>query len=158
MKSISTLAIACGALVVGLSVGSTTPLWRSTPVQAAEAAGEDGGKKLITKPLWVIFATDTAESRKAVSKECWDAHLAHGLKEEASGIRVIGGGLSDINGKREFGLLVIRADNAAEAQRLANLDPAVGCKERTVTVHQWQVNSGRMNYSINFSDSSVTFQ
>jgi uncharacterized protein YciI len=124
----------------------------------ADAADSPAKKKLLSKPLWIMITHDLPGKRETVDPKVWAAHLASDEAQEKDGTRVMGGGVSDKDGKREFGLIVFRAANYEEALKIANADPAVQAGERTVDVHQWQVNEGRLNVTVNFSDSTAGFQ
>ena len=95
--------------------------------------------------------------REKIDPKIWQAHLDSDLNEEKNGHRIMGGAVSDPAGKREYGMFIVRAKDAAEAMAIAKSDPAVKAGERTVDVHQYEVHQGRMNFHINFSDSSVSF-
>ena len=123
-----------------------------------QTAGEAKKPKLLDKPLWVMFTHDLPGKRETVDPKIWAAHLASDVAQEKDGTRVMGGGVSDKDDKREFGMIVYRAKNYEEALKIANADPAVVAGERTVDVHKWQITEGRLNVTVNFSDASASFQ
>jgi uncharacterized protein len=153
MKKTTTLACAAALLAAGSLVAA--PAF----AQNAEGGAAGGPKKvkLLDKPLWVMFTHDLPGKRETVDPKVWAAHLASDEAQEKDGTRVMGGGVSDKDGKREFGMIVFRAKNYEEALKIANADPAVQAGERTVDVHQWQINEGRLNVTVDFSDSAAQF-
>lgn len=152
----STRLVTLAAMAASLALTGTA--FAQTAGAPAVAVPPHKGMVPRDKPLWVMFTHDLPGKRETVSPEVWKAHLESDIAQEKDGTRVLGGGISDKDGKREFGMIIFRAKNYEDAKRIAEADPAVQAGERTVDVHQWQVNEGHMTFSVNFSDSSADFK
>lgn len=152
--SASLLGFGALTMAAGLVLGATMPQWLNN---AAAAEGPDKHLIPLNRHLWIIYATDIPGMREKIDPKIWQAHLDSDMAEEKNGHRVMGGAVSDANGKREYGMFIVRAKNAEEAMAIAKSDPAVKAGERTVTIHQYEVHQGRMNLQINFSDSVAKF-
>lgn len=86
-------------------------------------------------------------------------HLAHQAALEKAGILFAAGPLAEPDGTRvQFGLIVIRAADAAEARRIADSDPLHKAGVRTYTLHRWFINEGRMTLRVDLSDGAVGFE
>ncbi len=143
-------------IALGLVVGLAVP--GSLHFSALAAEGQADHHLIPTsKHLWVIYATDIPGLREKIDPKIWQAHLDADAEEERNGHRIMGGALSDANGKRESGMFIVRAKNAEEAMAIAKSDPAVKAGERTVSIHQFEVHQGVMNFHIHFSDGQTTF-
>lgn len=85
-------------------------------------------------------------------------HLANHLRSqvalEKSGALVAAGPLTSEDGPPR-GLIVLRCADREEAVRLLDADPMHTSGARRYTLHTWQVNEGRLNLTIDFSDQSV---
>ena len=66
------------------------------------------------------------------------------------------GPLFDESGKQGVGMTVFRTDDWDEAKTLAAGDPFVTCGAMEFSMQRWQVNEGRVNISIDFSDQSFS--
>jgi uncharacterized protein YciI len=148
--------LGAAGIALGLTVGLAIPGSLHFSALAAEAQADH---HLIptSKHLWIIYATDIPGQREKIDPKIWQAHLDSDMNEEKNGHRIMGGAVSDAQGKREYGMFIVRAKNADEAMQIAKSDPAVKAGERTVTVHQFEVHQGVMNFHIHFSDGSTTF-
>ncbi|MGE3533038.1 MAG: YciI family protein [Steroidobacteraceae bacterium] len=111
--------------------------------------------KMLKKRLWAIL-TRTHSSAEEVKKNI-AAHLNHQIELEKKGILFGAGPLADPDGKLAgFGLILIRADSEEEARRIADSDPMHKNGLRTYTLHQWCLNEGRINITLNFSDQTYS--
>jgi hypothetical protein len=64
------------------------------------------------------------------------------------------GPLFDKSNKKGVGMSVLRADSWEEAEQLARGDPFVTSGAMEFSIQRWQVNEGRINVSIDFSDQT----
>src|SRR5262245_53444208 len=82
--SVTTIALGTASLVAELGCGMTAPKVSHT-ASAREFtrpdAKEDKHLVPLNKHLWLIYATDTPESRAAVSPEVWAAHVKFDLEQ-----------------------------------------------------------------------------
>jgi len=109
--------------------------------------------KMLRRKFWVIL-TRGAKPVEEIRKYR-DAHLAHQMKLEKEGILFAAGPLADPDGTlKQYGLIIIRAESAEEAKRIADMDPMHQHGMREYTLHKWSLNEGRINISIDFSDRS----
>ena len=105
------------------------------------------------KRLWVIMSRAVAAPDEIAKHRL--QHLEHQVRLEKAGILFGAGPLSDAQGERVgIGLIIIRAGTAEDARRIADSDPMHISGVRTYTLHQWSLNEGRLNISIDFSDRS----
>jgi len=107
------------------------------------------------KRLWMIRATDIPGSG-ARDEEMLKRHLAHQDELERQGILFGAGPVFDEQGNREYGMIIIRAESAEDARRIADTDPMFQEKRRNYTIHQWLLNEGRINLAIDFSTGKCT--
>lgn len=108
------------------------------------------------KHLWVIITTDVPGN--PADLDLTKRHLAHQVDLEKRGIMFGAGPVSDPSGKHEYGMIIIRANSAAEAKQIADSDPMHQTGHRTYTLHEWTLNEGRFNVSVNFSSGTYTFE
>ena len=112
--------------------------------------------KMLRKRLWVVV-TKAVASDEELSKVL-PAHLAHQIRLEKEGIMFGAGPLSNADGSPTgTGMIIIRAENEAEARRIADQDPFHSSGLRTYMLQQWSLNEGRLNITIDFSDQSYKF-
>ncbi|HTZ02468.1 MAG TPA: YciI family protein [Xanthobacteraceae bacterium] len=113
--------------------------------------------RMLKKPLWVVLSKAAAppdELRRHLK-----AHLEHQIRLERAGI-MYGAGPATKPGEAapSFGLIIIRAKDAAEARRIADSDPMHASGARTYELYAWSLNEGRINVSLSFSDQSFAFE
>jgi uncharacterized protein len=106
------------------------------------------------KQLWIIEATDVPG--KPFDLELTKRHLAHQVDLEKQGIMFGAGPLVHADGSPEYGMIVVRADSAEDAKRIADSDPMQQEGHRTYTLHKWTVNEGRITLTVNFSSGTYT--
>lgn len=120
--------------------------------QAAQALRD----KMLRKRLWVVI-TKAVTPPEALSK-LLEAHLQHQIRLEKEGIMFGAGPLSHPDGTPTgTGMIIIRAENEAEARRIADQDPFHSSGLRTYTLQQWSLNEGRVTITVDFSDQSYRF-
>ena len=111
--------------------------------------------KMLKKRYWAIL-TRAAKPREEISK-FMHAHLTHQIDLEKRGIMFGAGPLADPDGSLAgFGLIIVRAESEAEARAIADSDPMHSNGMRTYTLHQWILNEGRINITLNFSDQTYS--
>jgi len=66
------------------------------------------------------------------------------------------GPLFDNSGKQGVGMTVFRADTWEEAEELAAGDPFVTSGAVKFELRRWQINEGRINVSVDFSDQTFS--
>jgi len=59
--------------------------------------------------------------------------------------------------KPAFGLIIIRAKDAAEARRIADADPMHSSGVRRYELYAWSLNEGRISVTLDFSDQTFQF-
>ncbi len=153
LLAVATLA---GALVVGVTQemffrSAAVHAQANPPASAPSAIPKHGmGKK-----LWVILVTDVPGGR-ASEPDAIRRHLAHQVDLEKQGIMFGAGPVSDAQGKHEYGMIIVRADSAEDAKRIAESDPMQNEGRRTYTLHEWTLNEGRLGVTLNYSDGTFT--
>ena len=153
-----------GALLAAVALGSALTMsvvegrfFKSAAVHAQENTQNAVPKHGLEKKLWVILVTDVPGGR-ASEPDAIRRHLAHQVDLEKQGIMFGAGPVSDAQGKHEYGMIIVRADSAEEAKRIAESDPMQKEGRRTYTLHEWTLNEGRLNLTVNFSDGTYVFK
>jgi len=112
--------------------------------------------KMLKKKLWAIL-TRTHASPEEIKKQIIP-HLKHQIELEKKGVMFGAGPLAEPDGSLVgFGLIIIRADSEEDARRIADSDPMHRLGLRKYTLHQWCLNEGRINITLNFSDQTYSF-
>ncbi len=109
--------------------------------------------KMLRKRLYIVFSepTDKAGDRRKI----FPKHIAYQLELERKGILFAAGPFVDGRGKPQGpGMIVIRANSAAEAGRIASRDPFHSQGYRKFRIQAWQVNEGGFNLQVKFSDGT----
>lgn len=75
---------------------------------------------------------------------------------EKRGRVLVSGPVADRAGNQAAGMTVFRAESWEEAENLAAGDPFVSCGAVTFEIKRWQINEGRINVSIDFSDQTFS--
>jgi uncharacterized protein YciI len=148
-------AFLAGALTMGAVQQASSQSAPVPSVASAVASAKPGtpiGPHGLNKPLWIIEATDVPG--KPADLDLTKRHLAHQVDLEKQGIMFGAGPLVHEDGSPEYGMIVIRADSAAEARRIADSDPMHQSGHRTYTLHKWTLNEGRITLVVNFSDGT----
>lgn len=103
--------------------------------------------------LWV-FVTEAVASDEEVQKHR-EAHLRRQVELEKAGILFAAGPLVHPDGTyARAGMVVIRAETAEEAKKIADADPMHVNGVRKYRLHKWLVHEGRINVSVDVSDQS----
>lgn len=109
--------------------------------------------KMLGKKLWVVVTTAVVPPEQ-LSRHL-EAHLEHQIRLEKAGIMFGAGPLSNADGTPSGkGMVIIRAETAAEARTIADQDPFHSSGLRTYTLQQWTLNEGPINITLDFSDQS----
>lgn len=148
----------CGALVMGLSERAFSQYAGSPGLSGGSggAANPNGnappGSKPMRKDLWFYIVSDTPNWKG--SADIGKRHMAHQVDLEKRGIMFGAGPVEDVNGKHEYGLIIIRAKDAAEAKAIVESDPMQKEGARTYTLHHWQLNEGTVNVKLNYAQGT----
>jgi hypothetical protein len=112
--------------------------------------------RMLKKQLWIVMSK-AVKSPEEVRKQL-KAHLDHQIGLEKNGI-MYGAGPATAPGesKPAFGLIIIRAKDAAEARRIADADPMHASGARVYELYSWSLNEGRIDVTLNFSDQTFRF-
>lgn len=109
---------------------------------------------LLGKELFVVVTSpvDGMEPIMANIKE----HLAYQRMLEDTGVMFAAGPLADDGGETwsGTGMVVIRAENLAEAGKIAAADPMHASGARSYTVRPWIVNEGTVTVKVGFASGS----
>ena len=109
---------------------------------------------LLGKELYVVVTSpvDGMDAIMANIKE----HLAYQRMLEDTGVMFGAGPLADEGGETwsGTGMVVIRAENLAEAEEIAAADPMHASGARNFTVRPWIVNEGTVTVKVGFASSS----
>lgn len=105
----------------------------------------------LKQPLWAIIFRNTAPTETV--RQFRDAHLKHQVELERAGTLFGAGPLAELDGTRVGrGLIIIRADSAAEAKQIADSDPMFIAGVREYELHQWQIAEGNLRITLHISD------
>jgi len=111
-------------------------------------------KGMLRKKLFVILSKGGATPDQIGA--LLPQHLEYMIGLEKTGVLFASGPLADAEGKtRGDGLTIVRAASAAEARKIAELDPFVVNGLRTFEVREWTVMEGSLGIKINLSDQSL---
>ena len=105
--------------------------------------------QVMGKTLWVIM-TQAADGAKR-DANAMEAHMAHQFRLEREGILFAAGPLIGEDGVPVGGMIIVRALDREDAIRIADSDPMHARGLRTYTLHQWMLNEGHLNLSIDYS-------
>jgi len=109
---------------------------------------------LLGKELYVVVTSpvDGMDAIMANIKE----HLAYQRMLEDTGVMFGAGPLADEGGETwsGTGMVVIRAENLAEAEKIAVADPMHASGARSFTVRPWIVNEGTFTVKVGFASGS----
>ena len=112
----------------------------------------DGSKGMLQKQLYVVFTSPTNGIRPVM--ENLEAHLEHQAKMEKEGI-YFGAGPFWTDDEEDWegeGMFIMRAENLAEAKKIADSDPMHSRGARSYTCRPWLLNEGAMTIEITYSD------
>ncbi len=109
--------------------------------------------KMLRKRLWIVITKAVVPPEEMMKH--FPAHLQHQIRMEKEGHLFGAGPLSNEDGTPTgTGMIVLRADSAEAARRLADQDPMHSSGARTYTLQQWSLNEGRVSVTLDFSDQS----
>jgi uncharacterized protein YciI len=112
------------------------------------------GSRFYKKTLWVVV-TRPVDGFEALGPHLLE-HLSYQIELEKTGVLFAAGPLTpgDAGAPSGEGLIILRASNEAEARAIADADPMHRAGVRRYTMSRWDVHEGRMQISIDLSDSS----
>jgi uncharacterized protein len=111
-------------------------------------------KGMLRKKLFVILSKGNATPDQIGA--LLPQHLEFMIGLEKSGVLFASGPLADDKGQmRGDGLTIVRAENAADARKIAEQDPFVVNGLRTFELREWTVMEGSIGIKINLSDQSL---
>lgn len=123
----------------------------------AETGGDhDLTANMYGKKLWVCLSK-AVKPREEVMQHLKE-HLAHQVNLEKTGVMFAAGPM-DPKGDNEhprLGLIIIRAENEAEARKIFDADPMHASGARTYSLFEWTANEGRIGITVDLSDKSYT--
>jgi uncharacterized protein YciI len=147
----SRVVLSVCALVALGAVGSAR-----TAVPTAADSPPPEVTDMLQLQLWVIMATDNP--RKPYANDIFKRHIAHQVELEKKGVLFGAGPFFDTAGKREFGVIIVRASSALEAKAIADSDPMHIEGYRTYTLHRWRLNEGRISLTVDYSDGKAVIK
>lgn len=124
------------------------------PAVAEKPAG--GKYQVMGKTLWVIMTRATDGAQRDAS--AMDAHMAHQFQLEKEGVLFAAGPLIGDDGVPVGGMIIVRAADREDAIRIADSDPMHARGLRTYTLHQWMLNEGHLNLSIDYSTGNFRLE
>ncbi len=110
---------------------------------------------VLGKELYVIVTTPAAPGEEIMKK--LPDHLARQIELEKAGILFAAGPMFDAGSEAPAaGLIIIRAANFEEADKIAAADPLHAAGLRTYTLRRWKLNEGSFTVTLNYSDQTMT--
>lgn len=108
---------------------------------------------MLRRSLWVVT---TRPARGPGMQDVLPAHLDYQVRLEREG-RLFGAGpiFEDGGTVPTGGMIILRAEDEAEARRLADADPFHAAGLRQYTLHRWLLNEGAMTVTVRYSDQSA---
>ena len=124
--------------------------WRDR-VEGARAEG------LLAKEFFVVLTEPAGDKDKV--REVLPTHLDYQRGLEADSKLLAAGPLSDETGTEWTGkgMIILRAENLAEAKALADADPMHSSGARRYTLVPWMMNEGGFNLRVSLSEKRVEF-
>lgn len=108
---------------------------------------------MLRKSLWVIT---TRPARGPGLQEVLPAHLDYQIAIERNGALFGAGPIFEEGGTVPTGgMIIVRAENEAEARALADADPFHAAGLRSYTLHRWIMNEGSVTFTVRFSDQTA---
>ncbi|MEP4377832.1 MAG: YciI family protein [Alphaproteobacteria bacterium] len=109
---------------------------------------------MLGKPLFVVF-TYPADGMGPIQENIKE-HLAYQRMLEDTGVMFAAGPMGDRGGETwsGSGMVVIRAENFAEAEKIAATDPMHAAGARNFHVQPWIVNEGTITVKVGFASGS----
>jgi len=104
---------------------------------------------LLGLELWII---ETVAVDINLMMATMESHIRHQLKLEREGIMFAAGPVFEIDAEMpSAGVIVIRADSAEDAKKIADTDPMHSSGARSYTLRKWIVNEGSFTVTVPFS-------
>lgn len=108
---------------------------------------------MLRRSLWVVT---TRPARGPGMQDVLPAHLDYQVRLEREGMLFGAGPIFEDGGTVPTGgMIVLRAEDEAEARRLADADPFHAAGLRQYTLHRWLLNEGAMTVTVRYSDQSA---
>jgi uncharacterized protein len=105
--------------------------------------------------LYAVLTTPVVERDKIV--EALPEHLEYQVSLEECGIMFAAGPLFERDGAPpRAGLIIIRANSFAEAEKIAKADPMHARGLRTYALDKWQINEGGFTLKLKFEKRMTT--
>ncbi len=157
-NSIRKISLISAALLVGVAIGGTAPVWTNamSAYAADDAAAPAAPARVRLVPQKYLFIMWKKDGAHKETPEEMKTMLAYQGKMEHDGQKFIGGALNSEDGKRSGGIVIIRANSWAEARAICDADPGVKDGSTTYELHQFALNSGTFSLQLNFSDAAQT--
>lgn len=113
---------------------------------------------MLAKKLYVVF-TSPAEGLGKVMENI-EEHLAYQHEIEQNGTMFAAGPFAtdDESMWQGEGMVIIRADSLAEAEKVAAADPMHSSGARTYRVRPWLMNEGSFTVRVTYSDQKHTVE
>ena len=110
--------------------------------------------QMLQKSYYVMFRT--VEDRSKIRPVLLD-HYQWMIRLEKENKVLASGPMFKNDGTQGVGMTVFRCDSFTDAEALAAQDPFVVSGAVSFEVQRWQINEGRINVSVDFSDQSYNF-
>ena len=110
--------------------------------------------KMLKKSYYAMFRTIEDPSRLPPAML---EHYQWIIGLEKANLVLASGPLFRKDGSQGVGMTIFRADDFEHAESLAIQDPFVSAGAVSFDIQRWQINEGRVNVSIDFSDQQCTF-
>jgi len=146
----ASFVLLCGAVMPGL--GAQSSAVASATATPPVSVGPDTSRQL-RKKFWIIESHGVAGVKG--TDQQFREHVERVIEWEKAGILFAAGPVT--GGDAPYGMIIIRAASREEARKIADTDPLHVYKVRTYVLREWQVNEGRINVQLNFSDGSYRF-
>ncbi len=99
-----------------------------------------------THYVWFLNANpDYVRGSDEVESTLTAAHIQYQLGLNADGKAIAAGGFAPVSGDKAVGLTILRAESLAEAQALADADPAVQAGRLLALVREWWVPTDQLH-------------
>jgi uncharacterized protein YciI len=113
---------------------------------------------MLRKQLYVVFTTPTNGLGPVM--ENIEPHLKYQIELEEKGI-MFGAGPFWTDDEKTWqgeGMVIIRADSMAEAEKIAAADPMHACGARSYKIRPWLLNEGTLTLQVRYSNGGREIQ
>ncbi len=116
------------------------------------------GMGVLAKKFYVVF-TSPAEGLGKVMENL-EPHLAYQHEIEQNGTMFAAGPFATDDESQWLGegMVIIRANSLAEAERIAASDPMHASGARTYRVRPWLMNEGKISVRVTYSDQKLSVE